>query len=1049
MMPPSGADISFSSSPNPGSRILAPGEEFGEFKVMKCLSQGLSGDLYIFHHGVLDALHTVLVLPEAVSEDPKFAQRFCDFGEKLLHLEHPHLLSLQRYDMVNERFCLFYEGFDGETVEALFEDINRHHQGVEQSKRVTRQPFPPEAPGAGAGEAGGGHAGTSHSSGPAHMAALEVASILKQAGQGLRAAHDSGVHHYGMELGHLLRNPEGVVKLCGVGVQEMLGEELFSRIASIGIPPLRSGARRQLSDPLVTVSPEQRRGSRRDARADLYALGVIGYFLLTGRRPAAEYIPPRQLIPNLPEHWNGVIGKCLEPDPNYRYASAGAFLADMEPLAPGNVAQKGRGGKGRPGGFARRWSDLPPKRARVLRLCALGLAALVLVGIARVSYLVLLADPPDPVSPVRRVSGSEVPSYLLELRPSNVVLVIQGSSERIFINQGRAELLVSPGTHGVRVESPGFRPRQLQLEGSARQRTLEVSLDPDWASLEVRTRPGAAVAVVGATGLRHLGTAGPDGRLVAERRLFGRPYVFQVSLPGHEVYRSEETVLRGDRATVLEAELAPLPARILVTSRPPGARIMVDGEDRGTTPHWVEDLTVFDPMSVQVTHPEFHPRTFQVRLRPGQEGTLDFGDLDPRVGYLELRTTFLGVPMREVDQRRLMVSVDGALETWETLAQRPVRIGRRELVVEHPDFLPWVSAVNVVEGETLRLMAELSPKPAELTLVLEPDLPFELVVDGSVVSGTGNVFSLTPGRDQMVEIRVRDHLSLRRPFLLRPNEKQTWTASLTRIPPPQQQADWVIPYVGLNMVWVEPGSFTMGSPPPEQGRLPNEGDVNGRPVPATLTRGFWVAVHETTQLAYSTVTGTNPSRNQGPSHPVEQVSWLDAMDFCRRLSENEQRAGRLPEGYVYRLPTQAEWEYAARAGTQTPFSWGSVADGTRGNFSGHYPRQAATGATGVREVYGTVPVGSYQPNPWGLYDVHGNVREWCLDFYSERYPRERVVDWVESAAAPGRPVRGGGWQDPAVRCRSASRDRMNASTVSDAVGFRVVLAPAVPGFGWK
>jgi formylglycine-generating enzyme required for sulfatase activity len=205
------------------------------------------------------------------------------------------------------------------------------------------------------------------------------------------------------------------------------------------------------------------------------------------------------------------------------------------------------------------------------------------------------------------------------------------------------------------------------------------------------------------------------------------------------------------------------------------------------------------------------------------------------------------------------------------------------------------------------------------------------------------------------------------------------------------------------MVWIPPGTFVMGSPAGEVDRQGDEG-------PATevvLTKGFWLGKHEVTQREWEGVMGSNPSQFKGdPDLPVEKVSWGEAMEFCRKMTVRERGAGRLPKGYEYSLPTEAQWEYACRAGTRSATAFGDALSSTQANFDGNYPYNG--GAKGPY-LGKTAKVGSYAPNGWGLYDMHGNVWEWCLDWYSDKLPVGSVTDPRGPSSGSYRVKRGGGW----------------------------------------
>jgi formylglycine-generating enzyme required for sulfatase activity len=242
-----------------------------------------------------------------------------------------------------------------------------------------------------------------------------------------------------------------------------------------------------------------------------------------------------------------------------------------------------------------------------------------------------------------------------------------------------------------------------------------------------------------------------------------------------------------------------------------------------------------------------------------------------------------------------------------------------------------------------------------------------------------------------------------------------------------------------NMVFIPPGTFRMGSPTNEVDRWGGEGPQTA----VIISRGYWVGKYEVTQGEYLAVTGSNPSFFNGVqtnepagdygtnlSRPVEEVHWSDAMNYCATLTQRERAAGRIGTNCVYRLPTEAEWEHACRAETSTRFSYGDDPGYTNLTDYAWY---------GDNSGYVTHPVGQKLPNPWGLYDMHGNVLEWSQDWYGS-YPGGIAVDPQGSVAGSFRAIRGGAFRYPAEACRSAYRAGWPGLTDYTS-GFRVVLAP--------
>jgi formylglycine-generating enzyme required for sulfatase activity len=241
----------------------------------------------------------------------------------------------------------------------------------------------------------------------------------------------------------------------------------------------------------------------------------------------------------------------------------------------------------------------------------------------------------------------------------------------------------------------------------------------------------------------------------------------------------------------------------------------------------------------------------------------------------------------------------------------------------------------------------------------------------------------------------------------------------------------------IPMVWVAPGTFRRGSPAGEADRGKDEDPETE----VTLSQGFWVGKYEVRQREWAEVMGSNPSHFKGDLElPVETVTWEEAMEYCRKLTERERGAGRLPERYEYRLPTEAQWEYACRAGTRSATGYGESLSSSQANFNGEHPYNG--GAKGPY-LGKTAKVGSYAPNGWGLYDMHGNVWEWCLDWYGDRLPGGSVIDPRGPSSGSYRVKRGGGWDDFGRICRSAYRSRFVPGRRIYDLGFRLALV-AVP-----
>lgn len=243
---------------------------------------------------------------------------------------------------------------------------------------------------------------------------------------------------------------------------------------------------------------------------------------------------------------------------------------------------------------------------------------------------------------------------------------------------------------------------------------------------------------------------------------------------------------------------------------------------------------------------------------------------------------------------------------------------------------------------------------------------------------------------------------------------------------------------GIELRWCPPGSFRMGSPESEPGHRPDE-----RQVEVTLTSGFWLGKYEVTQKQWQQVMGAFPTKlnaGEGDNFPVYGVSFIQAEEFCRKLTQRARTAKELPVGWEFRLPTEAQWEYACRAGTSTPFSFGTTLTPSLATFGKPY-NGTPTGVPGSAATQ----AGSYPANAWGLHDMHGNEWEWCRDWYHATLPGGTNPDLYSQKGVQNRDGtssrvrRGGAWVESMPFCRSAQRLLYEPERRSDHIGFRIAL----------
>ncbi|MCU0784785.1 MAG: SUMF1/EgtB/PvdO family nonheme iron enzyme [Verrucomicrobia bacterium] len=397
-------------------------------------------------------------------------------------------------------------------------------------------------------------------------------------------------------------------------------------------------------------------------------------------------------------------------------------------------------------------------------------------------------------------------------------------------------------------------------------------------------------------------------------------------------------------------------------------------------------------------------------------------------------------PTVEINGQATVVNNQVTSANWNFTANADLNIGM-SVIGQDNENLPALPPFNLFHKE----WSSVYPPPGQLTIRTQPRRSQEVVV-GSSASFSVDASSAQPisyqwyNNGAQMNGKTASTLTLNNVNLYHTGDysvkltsggQTLWSSTAT--------LTVRTPSTPAGLVWIPAGSFTMGSPTSEA--LRGSGETQHT---VTLTKGFYLGKYEVTQGEYLGVVGSNPSYFPGDlMRPVEQVSWNDATNYCGLLTQADRAAGRIPSNWRYRLPTEAEWEYACRAGTTTAFHFGSAIHGGMANFYSYYEYDAAIGNIYVASPVGylgrTTTVGSYAVNAFGLYDMHGNVWEWCQD-WSGTYPGGSVVDPGGPDSGSYRVLRGGGWGLDGYGCRSACPGDGNPAYRGRVVGFRVVLA---------
>jgi formylglycine-generating enzyme required for sulfatase activity len=559
----------------------------------------------------------------------------------------------------------------------------------------------------------------------------------------------------------------------------------------------------------------------------------------------------------------------------------------------------------------------------------------------------------------------------------------------------------------------------------------------------------------------------------------------EVSHPNYHSWTGRKSV-RDGKNTLVVAKLEPLPGELIIYAKPEDATILLNNVDKGRVgkgPRVLSDVAAEEKLEVTARLDGYREQSQIIKLEAGSSRRVDFGSLVEKSGSLlvKLRADL-------VEDPETKVFLDDADETAKAVQHpdgwffRERDVGGVAIEVSHPNYHSWTSPRSVSDGEKTLVEVVLKPKDAELRLEVSskktgrPLTGVVLWVDRKKVLDVQGAYKIPAEKHVNLQLSAKGH----KPVTFPPkkytaNEKFKRKLELEQANPLVVGKNFTVESVDLSMIWVDAGTFKMGSPegisrPRVVGFVELEPEIIGNEKGRDLDElehmvtlgGFWLGKHEVTQGQWERLMGTSPSIFQGNNRPVEKVSWHDAVSFCKKVTQQESWLTSLPEGWSYQLPTEAQWEYACRCRRDDlpsgfpsqPFSFGTS---LMKPMAGSLRQTPVPGAFGKlkanfngKQPYGTVlqgpylertmDVGSYSGNRFGFHDMHGNVREWCQDWYGS-YPKEKTINPGGPVEGPFRVVRGGSWNDSAVDVRSARRFKFKPDVIESTIGFRVSLRP--------
>ena len=946
-------------------------KQLGDYRIIEEIGSGGMGQVFLAENVHHRKRYALKILPDELSRDANFRKRFFDEALVMSELEHANIVRVHH---MGEHQGVYY----------LVMDYIEGPQGKPWSLRDELK-----------------------GSSKRRIEAKKAHSWIVQVAEALAYAHKRGVIHRDIKPANILVTPDGSVKITDFGLAKAIGAQfILSQIhstmrqsVSLGDQPTVADEKRrsqQAGDSLDIaetldatptsrkrstgssgilgtydyMSPEQREGGVVDERSDIYALGVLIYRMLTGRRPVGMAERPSQQVAGLSSKWDMLIGRCMKHEPADRYQSVGRLLIGLHRI-PGKSAMK--------------------TKVAVAGVCL----ALLCIAILILKWMGGAGPQPEspqlqPVHkevPVAKVTGSESDKSAVK-----VATAADASNAKIAaINSRKSALSAGAETHAIGILASGDK---LLKEGEAHD-TLE-AFDEAMSKYD---QAKAAFAEAQETA----------GRIQAE--------IDALQKAIDEMNRVKT------QADALDAKTW---AKVRYEQAAKAEQKASDASDRAEMANLYKGAAGLYNLAVSEARQEGEAIVAEARKAAQQAkdkcqnsdvrnyAVKELGEADRLMTAAEKVGTDYAKAKRIYEQvmakyqEALQVAADGAQRKAEyeklvTLAQTAEKAGNlSEAVGLYEDAEKYSDESLQARIDALKQQIAEKQRQAEFDNLLAQARSKDNKAEGKeALKLLDEALILHPGNSEAISL----HKKISGYFGPRPGEIRENS-------------------IRMKLVWIAPGDFMMGS---------NNGSSDEDEKPAhlvKLSKGFWMGQTEVTQGQYTAVMNAQPWSGQNyvkvsANNAANYVSWNDAAEFCKKLNQKE--------GVTYRLPTEAEWEYACRAGTQTKYSFGDSESllGDYAWFDGN------TGYIGQKYAR---PVAQKKPNALGLYDMHGNVWEWCKDWYgADYYSKSPASDPQGPSTGRSRVVRGGSWSNAPRNCRSASRNYSAPDDRSSHYGFRVVV----------